>query len=126
MACVREELPDEVLIELGRFTWAAIMLEDPTDSWCSVIHYANPREDRRSIGQKIKDARRDLLTWRESPGIEHVDTWLLGAAHALVRRNALLHSVPLVVTDREGQSIGHALGELPRSGREYFARHLTV
>jgi hypothetical protein len=35
---VRDELPEEVLIELGRFTWAAILLEDLTDSLCAFIH----------------------------------------------------------------------------------------
>lgn len=119
-------MPDNVLIELGRLTWAAILLEDLTDSLCSCIHYANPREDRRSIGQKIKGARRDLRTWRETLDVEHIDSWLLRAAQALERRNALLHAVPMVVFDPEGRSIGHALGEMPRAGSEYFERHLTV
>lgn len=121
-----DELPDSVLIELGRCTWAAILLEDLTDSLCSFIHYADPREDRRSIGQKIKDARRDLRTWRASLDVDHVDSWLVRAAQALERRNALLHSVPATVMDRESRSVGQALGEMPRTGGEYFERHLTV
>jgi hypothetical protein len=123
---VSDELPDIVLIELGRFTWAAILLEDLTDSLCGFIHYANPREDRRSIGQKIKDARRKLGTWNRSPDIDAIDSWLIRAAEALERRNALLHSVPMVLMDSEGRSVGHALGEMPRSGSDYFERHLTV
>jgi hypothetical protein len=122
---VSDDLPDNVLIELGRLTWAAILLEDLTDSMCTFIHHTNPREDRRSIGQKIKDARRDLRTWGESLDIEHVESWLFRAAQALERRNALLHSVPLVVLDHEGQPVGHALGEMPRTGSEYFERRLT-
>lgn len=121
-----DELPDEVLIELGRFTWAAILLDDLTDSLCSFIHLANPREDKRSIGQKIKDARRELRTWHQSPDIDQIDSWLVGAAAALERRNALLHSVPVVLMDSEGRSVGHALAEMPRTGSEYFERHLTV
>lgn len=121
-----DDLADKVLIELGRLTWAAILLEDLTDSLCNFIHHANPGEDRRSIGQKIKDARRDLRTWGETLDIEHVDSWLVRAAQALERRNALLHSAPLVVLDREGRPVGHALGELPRTGSEYFERYLTV
>ena len=121
-----DELPEEVLIELGRFTWAAILLGDLTDSLCGVIQYANPREDKRSIGQKIKGARRELRTWRQSPDIDAIDSWLVRAAEALQQRNALLHSVPVVLMDREGRSVGHALGEMPRAGSEYFERHLTV
>jgi hypothetical protein len=123
---VSDELPDDVLIELGRFTWAAIFLEDYANGVCSFIHYSNPREDRRSISQKINDARRDLRSWKQDSDIEVIDAWLGGAARALDRRNALLHSVPVVRMDSHGRPVGQALGEMPRSGKAYFERHVTV
>ena len=119
-------LPDDVLVELGKLTWAAIRLEDLADSLCNAVRHANPREDRRGIGQKIKDARRDLKTWEEAPEVVQVDSWLARAGQALERRNAILHSVPLRVFDRDGGDIGFALGEMPRGDHSYFERHVTV
>lgn len=75
----------------------------------------------------IKEARRTLLGWPdESEAARQVDAWLARAAEAIGRRNALSHSVPLVILDSHGRALGHALGEMPRDGREYFERHLSV
>jgi len=52
-----DDLPVDVLTELGRVTWAAIKLEDYTEGLCSLIDPANPRTDKRQVSQKIKDAK---------------------------------------------------------------------
>jgi hypothetical protein len=67
MCCVAEDdLLVEVLTELGRVTWAAIKLEDYTESLCSTIDPANPRTDRRQVSTKIKDAKKVLNGWPTS------------------------------------------------------------
>lgn len=124
---MHDDLPDDVLLELGRLTWSAIRLEDLTVSLCRVVHPANPREDRRPIGQMIKEARRALRSWPDdSEAARRANAWLARAAEAIERRNALLHSVPLVILDSRDAAIGHALGEMPRGSRKYFERHLSV
>jgi hypothetical protein len=55
-------LPVDVLTELGRVTWAAILLEDFVDDLCWHIEPADQLTDRRQISQKIKDAKRVLRT----------------------------------------------------------------
>ena len=122
-----DELPEAVLIELGRLTWSAIHLEDCTDGICHNVVHANPREDRRPIGQKIKDALKALSQWQNGdPEVDQIRDWLVRAQLALEKRNAFLHSVPLILLDEHYRRIGHALGELPRGDRGYYVRRMDV
>jgi hypothetical protein len=123
---VDRPLPDDVLIELGSVTWAAIVLEDLVDAVCQTVHPTNPRNDRRPIGQKVKDARADLRSWTTGTHVDRIDDWLAAATAALERRNALFHAVPLVVFDGNDRKVGKAVGEMPRAGSKYVERHMTV
>src|SRR5665647_106216 len=92
-----DELPDAVLIELGRLTWSAIHLEDLTDSLCHVVVHTNRRGDRTPIGRKIKDALEELSRWEDGGSdVDRIRGWLATSQLALEKRNALLHSVPLI------------------------------
>jgi hypothetical protein len=55
-----DDLPVDVLTELGRVTWAAIKLEDYTEDLCSHIEPVNPQTDRRPVRRKIRDAKKIL------------------------------------------------------------------
>jgi hypothetical protein len=123
---VPDELPDTVLIELGRLTWSAIHLEDLTDSLCHFVVHRDPREDRRPIGSKITEALRELRDRQSAQDVERIEAWLVRAREALERRNAFLHSVPLVLLNERGQKVGPALGEMMRRNRQYFERRMTA
>jgi len=123
-----DDLPIDVLTELGRVTWAAIKLEDYAESMCSFIEPANPRTDRRQVGQKIKDAQKVLASRTASATRDEAKAWLERARQAIEQRNAALHATPLVGLEsrRRGEPRRFLLGEMPRKGRPYFERPLTV
>jgi len=118
-----DDLPIDVLTELGRVTWAAIKLEDYVESVCSFIEPANPRTDMRQLGQKIKDAQKVLTAKPVSATRDQAKVWLERARQAIEQRNAALHATPVV---HLGEPQRLLLGEMPRKGRPYFERPLTV
>jgi hypothetical protein len=120
-----DDLPVDVLTELGRVTWAAIKLEDYTEGLCSTIDPANPREDRRQVSRKIKDAKRVLEGWPTSRVRDDAMAWLERAINAIEQRNAALHATPVVLL-RDGAEHQLFLGEMPRASRPYNERPLTV
>lgn len=116
-----------MLTELGRVTWAAILLEDYTESLCSFIDPSDPRTDKRSVSQKLRAARKILTSWSASSARGAAIAWLDRAQAALERRNAALHATPLVWTGSGQQgSPRFFLGEMPRKSRPYVERPLTV
>jgi hypothetical protein len=122
-----DDLPVDVLTELGRVTWAAIKLEDYTESLCAFIEPANPRTDKRQVGQKIKGAKKVLKSWPNSTVREDAMAWLERASRAIDRRNAALHATPVVQLGHPPASEQRLfLGEMPRSNRPYIERPLTV
>jgi hypothetical protein len=121
-----DDLPVDVLTELGRVTWAAIKLEDYTEGLCSTIDPANPREDRRQVSRKIKDAKRVLEGWPTSRIRDDAMAWLERASNAIEQRNAALHATPVVLLRRDGAEHQLFLGEMPRASRPYNERPLTV
>jgi hypothetical protein len=122
-----DEIPEPVLIELGRLTWSAIHLEDLTDSLCHFVVHRDPREDRRPIGRKVSDALRELSQWEGgASNLDQIKDWLSISQRALEKRNALLHSVPLILFNDQGHRIGHALGEMPKANREYHQRRMDL
>ncbi len=54
-----DDLPTEVLTELGRMTWAAIRLNDYVEGVCAFVQPSDPRADRRHM---------PLCTQRRSSG----------------------------------------------------------
>jgi hypothetical protein len=121
------DLPVDVLTELGRVTWAAIKLEDYTEGLCSLIEPANPRTDRRQVSQKIKDAKRVLMSWPSSTVRDDAIGWLERASHAIEKRNAALHATPVVqISHSPATEQRLFLGEMPRKDRPYNERPLTV
>jgi hypothetical protein len=120
-----DDLPVDVLAELGRVTWAAIKLEDYAEDVCSHIQPANPRTDQRRLSQKIGDAKKVLANRAPSATRDEALAWLERARQAMERRNAALHATPVVWWDGRGeQRLG--LGEMPWRDRPYFERPLTV
>jgi hypothetical protein len=119
-----ELLPIDVLTELGRVTWAAIILENHTADTCLVIDPADPSTDRRQIGQKIKDAKGVLNSWPASSARDDAKAWLERARLALDRRNAALHASPLGYL--KAGRLDLVLGEKPRRGTPHVERPLTV
>ena len=122
------DLGTDVFTELGRVAWAAVVLEDYVSGLCSFIDPSNPREDRRSVGQKITAARKVMHSWSGSATREEADAWLEHARSAVERRNAALHATPLVWVEpgRQDRPEWLFLGEMPRNGRLYVERPLTV
>jgi hypothetical protein len=54
-----DDLPLDVLTELGRVTWAVIRLEDYTEDVCRNIELADVRTaDKRPLSQKIRSRPR--------------------------------------------------------------------
>jgi hypothetical protein len=91
-----DELPVDVLTELGRVTWAAIKLGDYAEGICSGIDPHNPRNDKRMVSTKISEAKSVLAKWPESAVRDEACAWLERARLALERRNAALHATPMV------------------------------
>ena len=120
-----DDLGVDMFAELGRVTWAAIHLESFTNTMCSFIKPADPRTDRRILGQKIKDAQQALATWPATSARDDTAAWLARARDAIDRRNASLHAVPLTWFGPDGPP-RPMLGEMPRGTRPYVERPLTA
>jgi hypothetical protein len=121
-----DELSVDVFTELGRVTWAAIKLEDYVEGLCSHIDPANPRTDKRQVSTKIRDAQRVLAAKTRSATRDEAAEWLEHARQAIERRNAAMHATPIVWIGRKRAEDRLSLGEMPRKGRPYFERPLTV
>ena len=122
-----DDLPVNVLTELGRVTWAAIKLEDYIEGLCWLIEPANPRTDKRQVGQKVKDAKRVLKSWLSSTIRDDATAWLERASQAIEQRNAALHATPVVQLGSPPANEQRLfLGEMPRANRPYNERPLTV
>jgi hypothetical protein len=94
---------DDVLLELGRLTWAAINLEDDVYLVCRSVEPRGGPFDDTNIGPRIDLALKDL---EKRPGndLRHqAEQWLIEAAAALRERNAVLHSTHIVFIPTSGQ-----------------------
>jgi hypothetical protein len=123
-----DDLPVDVLTELGRVTWAAIVLDDSAKWLCSSIQPVHPRTDRRPMSERISDALGALKDWPDSPGRDQARAWLIRARQALETRKGLLHATPLVWVGElpDGQSVRQLLGEMPHKRRPYYERPMSV
>lgn len=123
-----DDLPHGVFTELGRVTWAAILLEDYAEGLCSIIQPANPRTDGRPVGQKIREAHRVLADWPASSQTRSAtDAWLERARAAIERRNAAMHATPVVLSRRGHPDHGQQyIDEMPRGDRPYRQLPLMI
>jgi hypothetical protein len=122
--------PDDVLVELGKLTWAAINLEDAVYTVCQRIE---PVDDYRSvpIGKQISQAREALRAQPDEALRAKADAWLESASRALADRNAILHAVPVTVMPLAPSitpgDLDPLLAHLPRDkAREPVHTPLTV
>jgi hypothetical protein len=92
---------------------------------CSHIDPANPRTDKRQVSKKNRDAQRVLAARAGSATRDEAAEWLEQARQAIELRNAL-HATPIVWVGRGHAEDRLGLGEMPRAGRPYFERPLTV
>jgi hypothetical protein len=80
------------------------------------------------VSKKIKDAQQVLTGKAAFTTRDKAQAWLEFARQALEQRNAALHATPVVAFKprRHGELQRFSLGEMPRTGRPYFERPLTV
>jgi hypothetical protein len=95
-------LDDDVLIELGRLTIAAVCLEDAVYGVCRSIRPRHGPSDDWPISSRINEASEDLESCPPSTARAGALAWLAAARDALERRNAVMHAVPVVVMSIPG------------------------
>jgi hypothetical protein len=123
-----DELPEDVLTELGRVTWAFIVLEDAVKWLCSSIAPHDPR-NRPQLRPMMNQARTALSGWPQSQARRDAYAWIDRADRAMDARNATLHATPLTWVGPTGptEPARMLLGEMPRGNRRpYYERPLTV
>jgi hypothetical protein len=94
--------PDEALLELGRLTWAAILLEDVVYEVCRAIKPRHGPSDDVPIGTQINEALTDLGECPPDQMRSTATAWLREAKDALDLRNATLHAVPVTFIPMSG------------------------
>jgi hypothetical protein len=112
---------DDVLLELGRLTWAAMTLEEVVYSVCRLVKPRHGPYDDHPIGARVDEAIKDLHDL--DPDLQdRTRTWLVEAKAALAARNSVLHSthvvfVPLPGTTPIPETTGAFLAHFPRGGK---------
>ncbi|WP_116201285.1 hypothetical protein [Amycolatopsis circi] len=111
--------PDNhTLRELGRFTWAAMLLEDAVISLCRVIA-PGPLISGGLVSQYLAEARDVLKGWPSSADLTEVLTWLHDAETALdEERNQILHATPEALINPDTGEYVRSFGVMPRKGRQ--------
>jgi hypothetical protein len=102
---------DDVLLELGRMTWAAMALEETAYLICRTITPRTFLADR-PIGQRVDEA---LTACREEELRERARAWLLEALGALAGRNHVLHSTHIAFVSMPGTEPLLTAGETSRT-----------
>ena len=88
------DLSDDVLLELGRLTWAAINLEDAVYSICNAADPVPGFPDTTPLSDRINGAQYVLADRTDSPIAQAAAQWLAAARDALAARHAVLHAMP--------------------------------
>jgi hypothetical protein len=119
---------DDVLRALGRLTWAAINAENRARAIVETIFGGGP--ELGPIGTALADAINRLTGIEQEPAVLNAIAWLRSAEVALNARNTVMHSVPLVLFDRDSngrryESDRPALQYVPRRGGHGVRRNLT-
>lgn len=86
-------LPESVVQALGRVAWAAINLEDWTNSTCELA--LGEFDSRVRIGPHIDKAVALLEAWEQPLVLSSAIAWLVQAKQMMIRRNQILHAVPV-------------------------------
>jgi hypothetical protein len=89
------QLPDASLRALGRIAWAAINLEDWTNSNCELV--LSEFDSRIPIGDHIDQAVKVARTWVHSPTTDSAIQWMLRSKELMQQWNQILHSVPVQI-----------------------------
>jgi hypothetical protein len=109
---------NDVLLELGRLTWAAINLEDVVYTVCDCVKPSFDPPGAQPIGSAIARARKDLRDTGDAALRLRADSWLAAAGEALEARNTVLHSMPVPF----GVRLGPGTGDVPPNGLMHFRR----
>jgi hypothetical protein len=120
---------DEVLLELGRFTWAAMHLEDAVIRIS--MELTGDQTTGRLVSQYVTDARKAIATLPDGEARQFIEAWLTDAVTALdEERNQILHATPEILLDPDTMEYSRALGVMPRKGkkreRDYRRRPMEV
>ncbi|HEV7973823.1 hypothetical protein [Amycolatopsis sp.] len=125
-----DELPLDVLTELGRVTWAVIKLEDYAEDICARVLGNSRFDSTKPVRRKIEAALTDLAGRPASDLRDAATRWLTTVDRALTQRNEALHARPLVWVEmdpaKRHDPAQHRLGVMPRGGRSYSELPLTV
>ena len=113
------ELPDAVLIELGRLTMAALDLEDTIYVVCRCIKPRHGPYDDYPIGPRIDEALADLGTCPDEPMRERAIEWLVEAKAAMEDRNAVLHGEAVTFVPWPDTT---PIPDVPRDWLHFFPR----
>ena len=113
---------DDVMLELGRMTWAAMALEEAVYGVCRVVKPRHGPYDDHPIGARIDEAVMDLDAYDDAALQERTRQWLLAAKAALEARNSVLHSThvvfwPLPGTTPVPETTGAFLAHFPRKDK---------
>ena len=119
---------DAALLELGRLTWAAILLEDYTRAVCRDVC---AQRDKDSTGDQVKKARSALHAVTDKELRQHTDAWLQRALDALNARHSVLHATALVFVPWAGtvpvEGVPrHYLADYGRPGQRPAQQHVVA
>jgi hypothetical protein len=115
-----DDRPDEAtLLELGRLTWAAIVLEDVVYGVCRAINNRYGPFDEPPIGTRVGEALLDLRSMLAGPHTLRATDWLTEAKSALEERNAVVHAVPVTTFPLPGTT---PIPDVPTDWLTHFPR----
>jgi len=88
---------DDVLLELGRLVWAAVLLEDAAAGVCQSAIGAGIAVRSAPVGKQIDATLKIIEAWPQTPARDAGIDWLGRAKAALEARHRLLHATPVVM-----------------------------
>lgn len=96
----KERVPSgALLLELGRFVWEAVNLEQDVYAICHLIDPRGaPAWGAEQASTRVRLARDALSKLDDAVLQERADHWLGEAEEALGHRNSVLHAVPLTLS----------------------------
>ncbi|MEV6897469.1 hypothetical protein [Amycolatopsis sp. NPDC051372] len=123
--------PEDVLLELGRVTWAAMALEGDV---LRVARRVDPKlQGEWRVGECVKNARNAMAEWPASTERDEISAWLADSKTALdEERNELFHGEQLTLINFAAGTYTPMVGVMPleatknRAARPYRERPLTA
>jgi hypothetical protein len=92
---------EDVLLELGRVTWAAMDLEGAAEFVCRSVIGAGPEVTKAPTRRQVEAALDVLKSWPVTPERDQGMRWLRQAGAALGGRNDVLHAQVVTVFHRD-------------------------